>query len=223
MTADAETSQSAGDDALPDQTALLEHAFGKPTKPRRRRRSSPEDEETTAGSSVDEPLAGVSLPSGTAGMSATNTEGTDERSSGPRDPDAPSPTSIQVSAQLNRRFRRYQQRQRVRSGREPSNVEVLLEALNACYGRYAELWEKSRRSPESDSMKPFGRVVPNRRGRTTGTSSGRYQISVRTTAGELAQIDDFKNKYAGVDVDRSSFVAVMLDEFLPGGGEASNQ
>jgi hypothetical protein len=220
MTTDSETSEAKAD-VLPDAKGLLDDAFGGQNRPRRRRRSSEEtEEEATAGSPAIEPRAETS-PSGGADADSTDlhysTE--DKTSVGLPDPDAPSTTSVQLTGQLHRRFRRYQQRERTRTGKEPSNVEVVLAALNACYGRYGELWAKSQRQ-QVDSTKPFGRAVP---GRTSGTSRGRYQVSIRTTAGELAQIDAFKAKHAGAKVDRSSFLVVMLDEFLPGGGEASNQ
>jgi hypothetical protein len=119
------------------------------------------------------------------------------------------PTTVMVGPQVGQRFEYYQDKQRRETGAEPSNTAVLLQALNFCYGRYAQLIGV-RRQPAETSALPFPGHAPSRRA-TAGRRSTE-QLAIRPTEAELAQIDAL-SRGAGAR-NRSEFADVVLEAFL---------
>ena len=111
---------------------------------------------------------------------------------------------MQLDLDVARRFRRYQERDKPK----PSNAEVVFRAVDAAYGRYADIIDARR--PKLPEGRRLGRAVPGRRPPGTRLPT---QINFRPTVREEAEIKRLATE-AGAE-SMSAFVNAMLDEFLP--------
>ena len=113
-------------------------------------------------------------------------------------------STVQLDLDVARRFRRYQERDKPK----PSNAEVVFRAVDAAYGRYADIIDARR--PKLPEGRRLGRAVPGRRPPGTRLPT---QINFRPTVREEAEIKRLATE-AGAE-SMSAFVNAMLDEFLP--------
>jgi hypothetical protein len=116
-------------------------------------------------------------------------------------------STVQVDAQVARRFRKYQDKEKPK----PSNAEVIFRAIDAAQDRYRDIIDARR--PQLPEGRRFGHSVPGRRPAGTRLAT---QINFRPTVGEESAIKKL-SKDSGAD-SMSAFINAVLDEFLPGGG-----
>ncbi len=116
--------------------------------------------------------------------------------------------TVMVGVDVAERFRDYQKEQG-RLGGQPTNTEIVLEALNDADGRYAALI--AARQPQHDPSLRF----PGRAYRRRATSEPRRttQLAFRPSHAELEEIDRLWLE-AGAR-SRSDFLDAVLDHFLP--------
>ena len=112
------------------------------------------------------------------------------------------PVTVMVSVGVRDRFDEY------RDAHKLSNTAVVVEALNAGYGRYSELVEARR--PQAEPGALFGDAVPGRR--LTTESKRSVQLSIYLT---LREINLLKKIVAEAGTNQSELVHAVLDEFLP--------
>jgi len=204
------------DDALAALAAAGNAAFGAPAQPAAGRplAAVPAVSGTAAGSPI--PAPGQAPEQLTADAPRANVaddariaaqDGRDD----PRDEPAGGGTAnfikqstVQLDLDVARRFRKYQERDKPK----PSNAEVVFRAVDAAYGRYADIIDARR--PQLPEGRRLGRAVPGRRPPGTRLPT---QINFRPTVREEAEIKRLATE-AGAE-SMSAFVNAMLDEFLP--------
>ncbi|GAA2627324.1 hypothetical protein GCM10010411_75540 [Actinomadura fulvescens] len=115
------------------------------------------------------------------------------------------PTTALVGRDVALQLEYFQQQQRDATGITPTITQVVLDALNHCYGRYNQLVERWNRPAQTENL-PFPGT--SRRRRPAKGSRLTEQLPLRCTVSEMRQIDHFVDESQAKS--RSQLIEVVL-------------